>query len=145
MAAPLTPGTVGRAEPLRSTERRVVHTEQAPRAAGPYSQAIIMGDFVFLAGQVGLDPATGKLVEGGVEAQVRQILANLGAVLQAAGTSFDRVVKTTIFLTDVNDFATVNRVYGEVFKDQPPARSTIGVAALPLGALAEIEAIAAVG
>jgi len=122
-------------------QRNVIQTQQAPAAIGPYSQAMQAGNFVFASGQLGLDPQTGKLQEG-VEAQARQALSNVQAVLQAANSSIDRVVKTTIFLADMNDFATVNAVYGELFDQDPPARSTVQVAALPLGGLVEIEVIA---
>ncbi len=128
-----------------ATSRRAVYTDQAPKPLGPYSQAIILGNLVFCAGQVGINPATGQVVDGGVEAQARQVIANIHAVLAAAGTSFDRVVKTTIFLTNVGDFAAVNKIYGEAVGDPPPARSTVGVAGLPGGAVVEIEVIAEVG
>ena len=108
---------------------------------GPYSQAVRVGNLVYTAGQIGLDPATGKL-QAGLEAQTRQVMANLRAVLEAAGASLGSVVKTTIFLTDMGDFAAVNAIYGEFFPDAPPARSTVAVAALPLGALVEIEVVA---
>ena len=120
-----------------------VHTDKAPAAVGPYSQAVLAGGFLFTAGQVGLDPATGKLVEGGVEAQARRALANLREVLLAAGSDLHHVVKTTVFVTDMADFTRVNGVYAEVFGDHRPARSTVQAAALPLGALVEIEAVAA--
>ena len=122
-------------------QRNIIQTQHAPAAIGPYSQAIRAGDLIFASGQLGLDPQTGKLQEG-VEAQARQALANVKAVLQAAGSSVDRVVKTTIFLADINDFAKVNAVYGALFQHEPPARSTVQVAALPLGGLVEIEVIA---
>lgn len=120
-----------------------VHTDKAPAAVGPYSQAVLAGGFLFTAGQVGLDPATGKLVEGGVEAQARRALQNLREVLLAAGSDLHHVVKTTVFVADMADFTTVNGVYAEVFGDHRPARSTVQAAALPLGALVEIEAVAA--
>ncbi len=124
--------------------RETVHTTAAPEAIGPYSQAVAAGPYVFTSGQIGLDPATGRLVEGDVAAQARQVMANLAAVLAAAGLTFADVVKTTIFLADMSDFAAVNDVYGESFEGAaPPARSTIAAAALPRGALVEIEAIAA--
>ena len=122
-------------------QRNIIKTQHAPAAIGPYSQAIRAGDLIFASGQLGLDPQTGKLQEG-VEAQARQALANVKAVLQAADSSVDRVIKTTIFLADINDFAKVNAIYGELFNHEPPARSTIQVAALPLGGLVEIEVIA---
>ncbi len=123
--------------------RETIHTVAAPGAIGPYSQAVAAGGYVFTSGQIGLDPASGQLVEGGIEAQTRQVMANLAAVLAAAGLTFADVVKTTIFLIDMNDFAAVNAVYGESFEDGPkPARSTVAVAALPRGARVEIEAVA---
>lgn len=121
---------------------RAVATDRAPRAIGPYSQGIASGDLVFTAGQIGLDPATGQLVEGGVEAETRRALANLGAVLEAGGASMASVVKTTVFLADMADFAAVNAVYAEHFAAPFPARSTVAVRALPLGARFEIEAVA---
>jgi 2-iminobutanoate/2-iminopropanoate deaminase len=124
-------------------QRTVIKTEHAPAAIGPYSQAIRVGNFVFASGQLGLDPKTGKLQEG-VEAQARQVLANLQAVLAAAGTTPDKVVKATVFLTNLGDFAKVNALYAEVFPHDPPARSTVQVAALPLGGSVEIEVIALV-
>jgi 2-iminobutanoate/2-iminopropanoate deaminase len=122
----------------------VIVTEGAPRpfAGAPYNQAIKAAGLVFCAGQVGLDPAAGSLVPGGVEAQTRRAMQNLAAVLEAAGSGLDRVVKTTIFVADLGDFATVNEVYGSFFTQEPPARSTVQVAALPAGASVEIEAIA---
>jgi 2-iminobutanoate/2-iminopropanoate deaminase len=117
-------------------------TTHAPAPVGPYSQAIRCGDFVFCSGQVGLDPATGAIVPGGVAAEARRVLDNLAAVLGAAGLGLDAVVKTTIFLIDIGDFATVNAVYAERMGTPPPARSTVAVAALPLGARVEIEALA---
>jgi 2-iminobutanoate/2-iminopropanoate deaminase len=134
---------VGRAEVLSQPPvRKVVATENAPAAVGPYSQAICAGDFIFTAGQLGMDPGTGKLVEGGVEAQAHQALTNLRAVLGAGGSSLDRVVKMTVFLQDINDFKAVNGVYAQFFTQDPPARSAVQVAALPLGGLVEIEAVA---
>ncbi|MEO5918282.1 MAG: RidA family protein [Candidatus Limnocylindrales bacterium] len=121
--------------------RQAISTAGAPAAMGPYSQAIISGDLVFCAGQLGLDPATGELVDG-VEAQAERALRNMAAVLDAAGCSFADVVKTTIFLADINDFATVNAIYATHVVDPAPARSTFAVGALPKGARIEIEAIA---
>ncbi len=117
---------------------------QAPKAIGPYSQAIEAsgGRAIYCSGQIPLDPATGELVAGDVAAQAERVLDNLGAVLAAAGTTFDHVVKTTIFLVDLADFATVNEVYGRRFRMAPPARSTVQVAALPRGARVEIDCIA---
>ncbi len=121
--------------------REKVNTARAPAALGPYSQAIRAGDFVFASGQLGLDPATGEL-RAGIAAQAEQALDNLAAVLEAAGASLADVVKTTIFLADMADFGTVNAIYGARFRDAPPARSTVQVAALPKGGLVEIEMIA---
>ncbi len=123
--------------------RKVIHTQHAPAAVGPYSQAVRAGNLVFLSGQLGLDPESGALAEG-IEAQTRQVLANMRAVLEASGSNFDQIVKTTIFLSDMGNFATVNAIYAEAFSGMPPARSTVEVAALPLGGLVEIEAIALV-
>jgi 2-iminobutanoate/2-iminopropanoate deaminase len=125
--------------------RKVIQTEKAPKAVGPYSQAVSTGDLLFTAGQVAIDPATGKLVEGGIKQQSRQVLENLKAVLAAAGTDFSKVVKSTVFLKDIKDFVEFNQVYAEYFPSEPPARSTFQVAALPLGAMVEIEMIALLG
>jgi 2-iminobutanoate/2-iminopropanoate deaminase len=122
--------------------RQVVHTEGAPRAIGPYSQAIIANGFVFCSGQIALDPATGELIEGDVAAQAERAIQNLRAVLEAAGSSLAHVVKTTVFLQDMADFAAMNAVYAQFFGESPPARSTVGNLALPRGARFEIEAIA---
>jgi len=122
--------------------RTTVATEHAPAAIGPYSQAIVAGDFVFCSGQIPLNPATGQVVEGGVDVQTRRVLDSLGEVLQAAGSAMDQVVKTTIFLADMNDFATVNTIYAEYFNADPPARATVQVARLPRDVRVEIEAIA---
>ncbi len=128
---------------MSTTEgKKIIFTEEAPKAIGPYSQAIRAGSLVFTAGQVGIDPSTGELVEGGIEAQTRQVLGNLNNVLAAADSSLSSVVKTTVFLKDMNDFAKMNAVYAESFPANPPARSTVAVAALPKGALVEIEAVA---
>jgi 2-iminobutanoate/2-iminopropanoate deaminase len=122
--------------------REVVHTDKAPKAIGPYSQAIKANGFVFTAGQVGINPATGQLVEGGIAEQTRQVLTNLSSVLEAAGTSLANAVKTTVFLRAMSDFQAMNKVYTEFFPANPPARSTIGDHDLPLGAQVEIEVIA---
>lgn len=124
--------------------RTVIATDKAPAAVGPYSQGIQTGSFLFTAGQLGMDPATGKLVEGGVEAQTRQALTNLSAVLEEGGTSLAHVIKTTVFLRDIQDFQAMNGVYAQFFTADPPARSAVEVAALPLGGLVEIEAVAAI-
>ena len=122
--------------------RQAVSTGGAPAAIGPYSQGIAVDGFVFCSGQIGLDPATGELVEGGVEAQAERALRNIAAVLDAAGAAMADVVKTTVFLADIGDFGAVNAVYARHMPDPPPARSTFAVGALPKGALVEIEAIA---
>ncbi|MCL4530894.1 MAG: RidA family protein [Chloroflexi bacterium] len=122
--------------------KKIIQTEKAPKAIGPYSQAIRSEHLVFTAGQIGLNPASGELVEGGIEAQTHQVLSNLKNVLEAADSGMNYVVKTTAFLKDMNDFAKMNAIYAEFFAENPPARSTIAVAALPKGALVEIEAIA---
>lgn len=122
--------------------RNVIATDKAPKAIGPYSVAIQTADIVFCSGQIALNPATGELVAGDIEAQTRQVLTNLMNVLEAAGTSLENVVKTTIFLKDMADFPKMNAIYGEFFSSNPPARSTIAVLGLPKGGLVEIEAIA---
>lgn len=122
--------------------RRAVETPAAPRALGPYSQGVAAGELVFCAGQVGLDPATGKLVPGGIAAETARVLENLGAVLAAAGLSLADVVKTTVFLADLVEFGAMNEVYGRHFTPPYPARATVQVAALPAGARVEIEAVA---
>jgi 2-iminobutanoate/2-iminopropanoate deaminase len=122
-----------------------ISTPQAPAALGPYSQAVRAGDLVFASGQIGLDPAAGQLVHGGVEAETTQAMKNLSAVLTAAGATWGDVVKTTIFLADLNDFNAVNKVYGGVVGTPAPARSTVQVAGLPRMARVEIEVIAHVG
>jgi 2-iminobutanoate/2-iminopropanoate deaminase len=122
--------------------RQAISTTNAPAAVGPYSQAIVAGDLVFCAGQVPLDPATGEVLQGTIEEQTERVLRNVGAVLDAAGVTFGDVVKTTVFLVDMGDFAAMNGVYAGYFPDPPPARSTVAVAALPKGARVEIEAIA---
>jgi 2-iminobutanoate/2-iminopropanoate deaminase len=122
--------------------RQAISTTSAPAAVGPYSQGIALGDLVFCSGQIGLDPASGVLVDGGVEAQAERALQNLGAVLDAAGCTFADVVKTTVFLAEIDDFAAVNAVYARFMPDPPPARSTFAVGGLPKGASIEIEAIA---
>lgn len=124
------------------SQKQVIHTENAPAAVGPYSQAIVTNGMVFCAGQVPLIPGTKSLAEGDIKVQTSQVLKNLSAVLEAAGSSLNLVVKTTVFLQDMNDFAAMNEVYGTFFTSQPPARSTVQVAKLPLGALVEIECIA---
>ncbi len=125
--------------------REIVKTEDAPAAIGPYSQAVRAGGFVFASGQIPLDPKTGQFVEGGVREQTEQVLRNLAAVLEAAGTGLDRVVKTTVFLADMDDFAAMNEVYGRYFAADPPARATVEAARLPKEARVEIEVIALAG
>ena len=126
-----------------STEgKESIFTSKAPQAIGPYSQAIRISNLVFASGQAGLDPQTGELVGGGIEAETRQVLTNIKNVLEAADSSLDAVVKTTVFLIDMVEFPRMNAVYGEFFPKDPPARSTVGVAALPKGARVEIEAVA---
>lgn len=122
--------------------RQVVHAEHAPKAAGPYSHGIIANGFVYAAGQAGLDPATSQLVEGGVTEQTAQALRNLSAVLQAAGTSLEHAVKTTVYLHAMSDFQAMNKVYAQFFPANPPARTTVGGLDLPLGAQVEIDIIA---
>ncbi|OGK13706.1 reactive intermediate/imine deaminase [Candidatus Roizmanbacteria bacterium RIFCSPLOWO2_01_FULL_38_12] len=117
-----------------------IHTDKAPKAVGPYSQAIIADNFIFCSGQIGIDAATGRLVES-IENQVHHVMKNISAVLAASGSSIKKVVKTTIFLADINDYKKVNEIYGSYFKNHKPARSTVQVAALPLGARVEIEVI----
>ena len=124
--------------------RQPVSTDQAPKAIGPYSQAIRAGQLLFLSGQVGFDPATGQLVPGGISEQTHRVLQNIGAVLSAANLSFDHVVKTTVFLADMNDFAAMNEIYATYFKSPAPARSTVQAARLPRDAKVEIEVIAQV-
>jgi 2-iminobutanoate/2-iminopropanoate deaminase len=122
--------------------RKVISTERAPGAVGPYSQAIVAGGFVWCSGQIPLDPATGQLVQGEIEDETRQVLANLRAVLDAAGSSLDRVVRATVYLADLSDFERVNAVYADSFGEQPPARVCIEACGLPKGARVEIDAIA---
>ena len=127
-----------------SFTREAVSTPNAPKAIGPYSQAIKANGFVFLSGQVALDPATGNLVEGGIEQQTEQVLKNISAVLQAAGSSWEKVVKTTVFLKNMAEFGQMNEVYGKFCKGAPPARSTVEAARLPRDVAVEIDVIALV-
>jgi 2-iminobutanoate/2-iminopropanoate deaminase len=120
-------------------KKQAIRTDRAPKAIGPYEQAIVANGFVFTAGQIPLDPKTGNIVEGGIAAQTRQVLENLSAVLEAAGASMDSVVKATVFLKNMSDFAAMNEVYSEYFATSKPARSTVAVAELPRGALVEID------
>jgi 2-iminobutanoate/2-iminopropanoate deaminase len=125
--------------------KKIISTSDAPAAIGPYSQAIRAGSTVYCSGQIPLDPKTGQIISGGIDAQTRRVLDNITALLKAEGLGFENIVKTTIFLTNLGDFQTVNEVYGSYFKSQPPARSTVQVSALPKGANIEIEAIADAG
>lgn len=127
-----------------SEGKKIVSTDKAPKAIGPYSQAVCIEGLVYTAGQVGLDPATMELVESGVEAQTRQVLTNLSHVLESADSGLNFVIKTTVFLQDMADFGKMNAVYAEFFPENPPARSTVQVAGLPKGALVEIECVALV-
>ena len=126
-------------------KRDIVHTDKAPKAIGPYSQAIRTEAMIYTAGQTGLDPATGELIGSTVEEQTRQVLINLQNVVEAAGSTLAQVVKTTVFLKDMNDFSKMNAIYAEFFGENPPARSTVAVAGLPKGGLVEIEAVVLVG
>ena len=123
--------------------KKIISTNEAPAAIGPYSQAVRSGSFLFCSGQIPLDPKSGEIVPGDITAQTRRVLDNIAAVLRAEGLSFDNVVKTTIFLTNLGDFQRINEIYGSYFKQDPPARSTVQVSALPKGANVEIEVIAA--
>jgi 2-iminobutanoate/2-iminopropanoate deaminase len=129
---------------MSSFTREVVSTPNAPKAIGPYSQAIKANGFVFISGQVALDPASGNLITGGIEQQTEQVLKNLAAILQASGSSWEKVVKTTVFLKNMSEFAQMNEVYGKTFKNAPPARSTVEVARLPKDVAVEIDVIALV-
>lgn len=127
----------------QGAKRSIVHTENAPSAIGPYEQAIIIDNMVYTSGQIGLDPKTNTLVSGGIENETKQVLDNIGAVLTAANTSFNHVIKANIYLTDLNNFTIVNDIYASYFKDgNYPARSCVEISALPKGALIEIETIA---
>lgn len=123
-------------------EKKVVATKEAPQALGPYSQGIKAGGFVFTSGQISIDPATGRLLEGDIKAQTERVMKNLSAILTAAGSSMDRVVKTTVYLKNLSDFTAMNEVYAQFFKNEPPSRSTVQVAALSKDVLVEIEAVA---
>ena len=128
-----------------TTELKTIATDRAPQAIGPYSQAVSIGGVMYLSGQVALDPASGELVGGAIEEQAARALENLGAVLAAAGSGFDRVLKTTVYLIDMKEFAAMNAVYARYFGDSRPARTTVQVAGLPKGARVEVDAIALVG
>lgn len=127
-----------------STVKEIIATDRAPRAIGPYSQAVRAGNLVFASGQIPIDPATGEFVPGGIAEQTKQVLHNLTAVFAAAGVGMDQVIKTTVFLLDMDDFTAMNEVYGSFFGEQPPARATVQAARLPRDARVEIEAIAVV-
>jgi 2-iminobutanoate/2-iminopropanoate deaminase len=127
---------------MQPPKKEVVIAHNAPKAIGPYSVGIRVGHLLFTAGQIGIDPAQGEIVPGGIEAETRQVLCNIQNILESAGSRLDLVVKTTVFLRDMNDFARMNNVYGDFFKDSPPARSTVEVSALPKGSAVEIDAIA---
>ncbi len=122
--------------------KKIIKTNRAPAAIGPYNQAVDTGDLVFVAGQIPIDPSQGKIVEQNVAGQTRQVIENIGAILAAGGLGLDNVVKTTVFLASMNDFKEMNQVYAEFFTKDPPARATVEVSALPLGARVEIEAVA---
>ena len=122
--------------------KKIISTSDAPAAIGPYSQGVRVGSTIYFSGQIPLDPKSGQIVSGGTDAQMKRVMTNLGALLRAEGLTFENVTKTTIFLADLGDFQTVNEIYGSFFKQAPPARSTVQVAALPKGARVEIEVIA---
>ena len=125
--------------------KKIISTSEAPAAIGPYSQGVRVGSTIYYSGQIPLDPKTGQIVDGGIDAQTRRVMENVDGLLKSQGLSFDNIVKTTIFLADINDFQAVNEIYGSYFKQAPPARSTIQAGALPKGARLEIEVIAMAG
>ncbi len=125
-------------------ERQIISTTEAPSAIGPYSQAVQAGGMLFVSGQIPIDPASGELVQGGIEAETRQVLNNLKAILEAAGSSLEKVVKATLFIADMNQFGTINAIYAEYFQTDPPARACVEVARLPKDVQIEIEAVALV-
>ena len=122
--------------------KKTIHTEKAPKAVGPYSQGVEAKGFLYVSGQIPIDPATGKFVEGGIKEQTDQVMKNIGAILEAAGYTYADVVKSTCLLSDMDHFAAMNEVYGKYYPENPPARAAYGVVKLPLGALVEIETIA---
>lgn len=122
--------------------KKVIHTDNAPKAVGPYSQAVQMGDFLFCSGQISINPKTNEVFTGDIKTQTEMVMKNIEAVLSAAGLNYGSIIKTTIFLTNMNDFATVNEIYATAFKEAPPARSTVAVTGLPKGVNVEIEVIA---
>ena len=132
-------------EGVTQTVRRIVSTESAPQAIGPYSQAVAFGNFVFSSGQIPIDPRTGQFVEGGIAEQTEQVMKNLSEVLRAAGAGLSDVIKTTVYLADMDDFVAMNEVYGRFFPENPPARSTVQAARLPRDARVEIDVIAVKG
>ena len=125
--------------------KTIIHTDKAPAAVGPYSQGVCINAVQFISGQLPVDPATGKIVDGGIQAQTEQCLKNLGAVMEKAGVGYENVLKTTVLLADIADFAAMNEVYGRYFQEESPARMCFQVAALPMGALVEIDAITSRG
>ena len=125
-------------------KRQIINTTEAPSAIGPYSQAVLAGELLFVSGQIPIDPASGELVQGGVEAETRQVMSNLKAILEAAGSSLEKVVKATLFIADMNEFGTINEIYAEYFQAAPPARACVEVARLPRDVQIEIEAVALV-
>jgi len=129
---------------MSDTIREIIRTEKAPKAIGPYSAGIKTGEFVFTAGQIGIVPESGNIVEGGIENETRQVLRNIQHILEEAGSSLQWVIKTTVYLRDMNEFTRMNLIYADFFKENPPARTTVQVAALPKGAAIEIDAIALV-
>lgn len=122
--------------------KKIIHTDHAPKAVGPYSQAVLLGETLFCSGQISIDPKTQEVFTGDIRKQTEMVLSNIEAVLKASDMNFNHIVKTTIFLTSMNDFATVNEIYGQKFTSNPPARSTIAVAGLPKGVNVEIEVLA---
>lgn len=123
-------------------DKNIISTEKAPAAIGPYSQAVKSGNFLFASGQIPIDPATGQIVEGGIEEQTRQVLENVKGLLESLGASMDNIVKTTLFISDMNDFAAINNIYASYFKQSPPARSCVEVSRLPKDVKIEMEFIA---
>ncbi len=122
--------------------KKIIHTDHAPKAVGPYSQAVMMGDFLFCSGQISIDPKTNEVFTGDIKTQTEMVMKNVEAVLAASGMNYSHIVKTTIFLTNMADFATVNEIYAKAFTEAPPARSTVAVAGLPKGVNVEIEVLA---
>jgi len=123
--------------------KKIIHTEKAPKAIGPYSQAVEVNGMLFVSGQVPINPATGQIVEGGIKGQTEQVMKNIGAILEASGYTFENVIKSTCLLNDMDNFGAMNEVYGKYYPSEPPARAAYGVVKLPLGVMVEIETIAA--